>query len=59
MILWPQICPVSAYWFSKAKLAGYILFSIIEVSETFHKDSCRYIKAHDDMEIPLEFTAEK
>lgn len=59
LILWPQICPVSTYWFSKAKLAGYIPFNIIEVSKIFHKDNCRYIKTHDDMEIPLEFTAGK
>lgn len=59
LILWPQICPVSTYWFSKAKLAGYIPFNIIEVSETFHKGNCRYIKTYNDIELPLEFTAGK
>jgi len=59
LILWPQICPVSVYWFSKAKLSGYIPFNIVEVFETFHKDNCRYIKTHDGVEIPLEFTAGK
>ena len=59
LILWPEICPISTYWFSKAKLAGYIPFNILKVSNTFHKDGCRYINADDDLEIPLEYTAGK
>lgn len=59
LILWPEICPISTYWFSKAKLAGYIPFNILKVSNTFHKDGCRYINADDDLEIPLEYTVGK
>jgi hypothetical protein len=59
LILWPEICPVSAYWFSKAKLAGYVPFNIIKVSRTFHKDGCRYINDDNGLEIPLEFAAGK
>jgi hypothetical protein len=59
LILWPEICPISTYWFSKAKLAGYIPFNILKVSNTFHKDGCRYINTDDDLEIPLEYTAGK
>ncbi len=59
LILWPEICPISTYWFSKAKLAGYIPFNILKVSKTFHKDGCRYINADNGLEIPLEYTAGK
>ncbi len=59
LILWPQICPVSIYWFSKGKLAGDIPFDIINVSKSFHKDGCRYIKAENNIEIPLEYTLGK
>lgn len=58
LILWPQICPLSFYWFSKAKLAGYVPFKILKVSNTFHKDGCRYILS-DNIEIPLEYTLGK
>jgi hypothetical protein len=57
--LWPEICPISTFWFSKAKLAGYIPFNILKVSNTFHKEGCRYISANNDLEIPLEHTAGK
>jgi hypothetical protein len=59
LILWPEICPISTFWFSKAKLAGYIPFNILKVSNTFHKYGCRYINANNDLEIPLEYTAGK
>jgi len=59
LILWPEICPISAYWFSKAKLAGYIPFNITKICKTFHKDGCRYIKDDNGLEIPLEFISGK
>ncbi len=59
LVLWPEICPISIYWFSKAKLAGYIPFNIIKVSKTFHKENCRYIQADNGMEIPLEYITGK
>lgn len=59
LVLWPQICPISMYWFSKAKLGGYIPFNILKVSRTFHKDSCRYIQSENHTEIPLEYIAGK
>lgn len=59
LILWPEICPISTYWFSKVKLAGYIPFNILKVSKTFHKEGCRYIQAENGIKIPLEYTAGK
>jgi len=59
LILWPEICPISAYWFSKAKLAGYIPFNIVRIFKTFHKDGCRYITDNNGLEIPLEFISGK
>jgi hypothetical protein len=59
LILWPEICPISTYWFSKVKLAGLIPFNILNVSRTFHKEGCRYIQTENELEIPLEFTAGK
>lgn len=59
LILWPEICPVSMFWFSKAKLAGYIPFNITKVSKTFHKNGCRFINDNNGQKIPLEYTAGK
>lgn len=59
LVLWPEICPISIFWFSKAKLAGYIPFNILRISKTFHKDKCRYIQSDTNLIIPLEFTAGK
>ncbi|MGZ7119261.1 MAG: hypothetical protein ACXVH2_06105 [Methanobacterium sp.] len=59
MVLWPQICPISIFWFSKLKIAGYVPFDIVEVTGTFHKNGCRYIQSKKDLEIPLEYTAGK
>lgn len=55
LVLWPQICPVSILWFSKAKIAGHIPFNIIKISKTRHKDGCIYVMSEDNMEIPLEY----
>lgn len=59
LVLWPQICPISMYWFSKAKLAGYIPFDILKVSRTFYKDSCRYIQSENHLEISLDYISGK
>ncbi len=59
LVLWPQICPISIYWFSKAKLAGYIPFNILKVSNTFHMDGCRYVQDDKGFEVPLEYIAGK
>lgn len=59
LVLWPQICPISIYWFSKAKLVGLIPFNILKVSDTFHRAGCRYVKNHEDFEIPMEYIAGK
>ncbi len=59
LVLWPEICPISIYWFSKAKLADYIPFNILKVTKTFHKDGCRYIMSGDGYEIPLEYLTGK
>lgn len=59
LVLWPEICPISIYWFSKAKLAGYIPFNILKVSKMFHKENCRYIQAGNGLEIPMEYITGK
>jgi hypothetical protein len=59
LVLWPEICPISIYWFSKAKVSGYIPFNILKVSKTFHKDDCRYIQAENGIEIPMEYITGK
>lgn len=59
LVLWPQICPISIYWFSKAKLAGYIPFNILKVSRTFHREGCRYIQSENHFEIPLDYISGK
>jgi len=58
LILWPQICPISIYWFSKLKKTGYVPFDILKVSKTFHKNGCRFVQA-ENKEIPLEYTLGK
>ena len=59
LVLWPQICPVSIYWFSRAKLTGQIPFKIIKIQNQYQKERCRYIQGEDGLEIPLEFLAGK
>ena len=59
LILWPLVCPISIYWYSKLKKTGYLPFNILRVSRTFHKDGCKYIQAGNNMEIPLEYTLGK
>ncbi len=59
LVLWPQICPVSFFWFSKLKIAGLVPFDIVEVKTTFHEDGCRYIESKKNLKIPLEYTAGK
>ena len=59
LVLWPAICPVSIFWFSKAKLAGYIPFNILKVSKAFHREGCMYVQSENNMEIPLEYVVGK
>ncbi len=59
LVLWPQICPVSIYWFSRAKLTGHVPFKIIKITKQFQKERCRYVQADDGLEIPLEYLAGK
>lgn len=59
LIIWPQICPVSFYWFSKAKILGIIPFKILKVEKSFQKEGRRYILTENDLEIPLEYLTGK
>jgi len=59
LIIWPQICPVSFYWFSKAKLLGIIPFEILKIGKTFQKEGRRYILTDNDLEIPIEYLTGK
>lgn len=59
LILWPQICPVSFYWFSKAKILGIILFKILKVEKTSQKDGRRYVIVENGLEIPFEYLTGK
>jgi hypothetical protein len=54
LILWPQICPVSFYWFSKAKILGIIPFKILKVEKTFQKSGRKFVQVEKRLEIPLE-----
>lgn len=54
LILWPQICPVSFYWFSKAKILGIIPFKILKVEKSFQKEGRKFVKVENDLEILLE-----
>lgn len=55
LILWPQICPVSFYWFSKAKILGIIPFKIIKVEKLFQKEGHKFVQVENGLEIPLEY----
>lgn len=59
LILWPQICPLSFYWFSKSKSPGIIPFKILKVQNLIQKKGHTYIKANDSLEIPLEYVTGK
>ncbi|HEX3013339.1 MAG TPA: hypothetical protein VHO92_03560 [Methanobacterium sp.] len=59
LILWPQICPVSFYWFSKAKILGIIPFKILKVENSFQKEGHKFVKVENGLEIPLEYITGK
>lgn len=59
LVIWPQICPISFYWFSKAKILGIIPFKILKVEKSFQKEGRRYILTENDLEIPLEYLTGK
>jgi len=59
LIIWPQICPVSFYWFSKAKLLGIVPFKIVKAEKLFQKGGRKYIVADNGLEIPLEYITGK
>ncbi len=54
LILWPQICPVSFYWFSKAKILGIIPFKILKVEKSFQKEGRKLVQIENGLEIPLD-----
>ncbi|MEN6552798.1 MAG: hypothetical protein ABFC34_07920 [Methanobacterium sp.] len=54
LILWPQICPVSFYWFPKAKILGIIPFKILKVEKTFQKGGRKFVQVEKHLKIPLE-----
>ena len=59
LILYPTICPLSIYWFSKLKITGHIPFNISKVSRIFHIEGCKYIQLENNTEIPLEYSSGK
>ncbi|OEC88706.1 MULTISPECIES: hypothetical protein [Methanobacterium] len=59
LILWPQICPVSFYWFSKAKILGIIPFKILKVEKSFQKEGHKFVQVENSLEIPLEYITGK
>ncbi len=59
LILWPQICPVSFYWFSKSKILGIIPFKILKVDKILHKEKRKFILAENGLKIPLEYITGK
>ncbi len=59
LILWPQICPASFYWFSKAKILGIIPFKILKVEKLFQKEGHKFVQVENGLEIPLEYITGK
>ena len=59
LILWPQICPVSFYWFSKVKILGIIPFKILKVEQSFQKEGRKFVHVENGLEIPLEYITGK
>jgi hypothetical protein len=59
LVLWPQICPVSFYWFSKAKILGIIPFKILKVEKSFQKEGHNFVLAENGLKIPLEYITGK
>ncbi len=55
MVLLPQECPLSTYWFSRMKLVGGIPFKLARINEIFTKNSFRYIKLDDGTTTSIEF----
>ena len=59
LILWPQICPVSFYWFSKAKILGIVPFKILKVKKSFQKEGHKFVQIENGLELPLEYITGK
>ena len=59
LILLPQICPVSFYWFSKSKILGIIPFKILKIEKTFKKEGSKFVLAENNLEIPPEYITGK
>lgn len=59
LVLWPQICPVSFYWFSKDKMLGIIPFKILKVKKSFQKEGRSFVLAESSLKIPLEYITGK
>ena len=59
LILWPQICPASFYWFSKAKILGIIPFKILKIEKSFQKEGHKFVQVKNGLEIPLEYITGK
>jgi len=55
LVLWPQICPVSFYWFSKTKITGIIPFKILKVEKIVYKGRTKFIEGEKKQTIPLEY----
>jgi len=59
LILWPQICPVSFYWFSKVKILGTIPFKILKVEKSFQKEGHKFVQVGNGLNIPLGYITGK
>ena len=59
LILWPQICPVSFYWFSKAKILGIIPFKILKVERSLQKEGRKFVQVKNGLELPLQYITGK
>lgn len=55
MVLLPQECPLSTYWFSRMKLVGVIPFKLARINNIFTKNGFRYIKLDDGTTVSMEF----
>jgi hypothetical protein len=55
MVLIPEFCPLSVYWFSKIEFLDGLPFKISEVVKSYQKGTIKYIETKEGLNVPLNF----
>lgn len=55
LVLLPQYCPLSTYWFSRMKLIGAVPFKLNRVSDIFNKKGIKLIEINEKAVFPFDF----